>query len=108
MFNGKSHPNEMGKQEIEGYLNHLSSRRNVSASTQSGALTAIAFLYRTVYNRNYWQLVFPSTAVRPWLNTQQMARWHASPSTIRRAFKRAVQQAKIHKHVGGKLPECPL
>ncbi|MGD9172239.1 MAG: tyrosine-type recombinase/integrase, partial [Candidatus Thiodiazotropha sp.] len=31
---------------------------------------------------------------------QQMARWHASPSTLRRALKRAVQQAKIHKHVG--------
>jgi integron integrase len=220
----------MGKQEIEGYLNHLASRRNVSASTQSGALNAIVFLYRTVLQqeipeldnlrrikryksipvvmstqevsaafarmsgttrlmaeliygtgmrihecmtlrvkdidfdlrsitvraakgnkdratllpaalipalRNHltkvaqlhasdvlrgngyapmpnalyrkypsasrslaWQFVFPSTVVRPWLNTQQMARWHASPSTLRRAFKRAVQQAKIHKHVG--------
>lgn len=47
-----------------------------------------------------WQFVFPSTVVRPWQNTPQMARWHASPSTLRRAFKRAVQQAKIHKHVG--------
>lgn len=35
-----------------------------------------------------WQFVFPSTVVRPWLNTQKMARWHASPSTLRRAFKR--------------------
>ena len=220
----------MGKQEIEGYLNHLASRRNVSASTQSGALNAIVFLYRTVLQqeipeldnlrrikrykaipvvmstqevsaafarmsgttrlmaeliygtgmrihecmtlrvkdidfdlrsitvraakgnkdratllpaalipalRNHltkvaqlhasdvlsgngyapmpnalyrkypsasrslaWQFVFPSTVVRPWLNSEQMARWHASPSTLRRAFKRAVQQAKIHKHVG--------
>ena len=220
----------MGKQEIESYLNHLASRRNVSASTQSGALNAIVFLYRTVLQqeipeldnlrrikryksipvvmstqevaaafarmsgttrlmaeliygtgmrihecmtlrvkdidfdlrsitvraakgnkdratllpaalipalRNHltkvaqlhasdvlsgngyapmpnalyrkypsasrslaWQFVFPSTVVRPWLNSEQMARWHASPSTLRRAFKRAVQQAKIHKHVG--------
>ncbi|MCG7864759.1 MAG: phage integrase N-terminal SAM-like domain-containing protein [Candidatus Thiodiazotropha taylori] len=47
LFNDKRHPNEMGKQEIEGYLNHLVSRRNVSTSTQSGALNAIVFLYRT-------------------------------------------------------------
>ncbi|MGD8914676.1 MAG: integron integrase [Candidatus Thiodiazotropha sp.] len=230
LFNDKRHPSEMGKQEIEGYLNHLASRRSVSASTQSGALNAIVFLYRTVLQqeipeldklrrikryksipvvmskqeveatfarmsgttrlmaeliygtgmrihecmslrvkdidfdlrsitvraakgnkdratllpealmpalrshltkvaqlhksdvlrgngyapmpnalyRKYpsasrslaWQFVFPSTVVRPWLNTHQMARWHASPSTLRRAFKRAVQQAKIHKHVG--------
>lgn len=43
LFNDKRHPNDMGKQEIEGYLNHLASRRNVSASTQSGALNAIVF-----------------------------------------------------------------
>ncbi|MEW8508458.1 MAG: phage integrase N-terminal SAM-like domain-containing protein [Candidatus Thiodiazotropha sp.] len=47
LVNGKRHPGEMGKQEIEGYLNHLASRRCVSASTQSGPLNAI-FLYRTV------------------------------------------------------------
>ncbi|MES9818590.1 MAG: phage integrase N-terminal SAM-like domain-containing protein [Candidatus Thiodiazotropha sp.] len=43
LFNGKRHPNEMGKQEIEGYLNHLAYRRNVSASTQSGALNCDCF-----------------------------------------------------------------
>jgi site-specific recombinase XerD len=38
----------MGQQEIEAYLNHLAYRRSVSASTQRGALNAIAFLYRAV------------------------------------------------------------
>lgn len=28
-----------------------------------------------------------------------MARWHASPSTLRRAFKHAVNLASIRKHV---------
>ena len=28
-----------------------------------------------------------------------MARWHASPSTLRRAFKHAVRLAGVHKHV---------
>lgn len=220
----------MGQKEIEAYLNHLGARRNVSASTQSVALNAIAFLYRHVLKqdmpdldklrkikryktipvvlsrqeveaafaqmngttrlmaeliygtglritecmtlrvkdidfdlrsvtvragkgnkdrctllpeslipelRNYltkvaqlhksdvlqgnglapmpnalykkypsashslaWQFVFPSSKVRAWQDTGKMARWHASPSTLRRAFKRAVNQAKIYKHVG--------
>lgn len=220
----------MGQSEIEAYLNHLASKRNVSASTQSGALNAIAFLYRAVLleempeldnlrrikryqtipvvmsqnevkatlarmygttrlmaeliygtglrinecmtlrvkdidfdlrsitvragkgnkdrvtllpaaliptlrnhltkvaqlhktdvlqgngyapmpnalYRKYpsasqslsWQFVFPSSKVRPWRDTGKMARWHASPSTLRRAFKRAVAQAQIVKHVG--------
>ncbi|ODC02012.1 integrase [Candidatus Thiodiazotropha endoloripes] len=229
-FNDKRHPKEMGKKEIEAYLNHLATKRRVSASTQSGALNAIVFLYRVVLNKDLpdldnlrrikhyksipvvmskqeveatlsrmcgttrlmaeliygtgmrinecmtlrikdidfdlrsitvraakgnkdratvlpealipdlrshltkvaqlhqsdilrgngyvtmpnalykkypsaskslgWQYVFPSSLVRPWLDTGHMARWHASPSTLRRAFKRAVNQAKIYKHVG--------
>ena len=220
----------MGQQEIEGFLNHLATRRNVSASTQSSALNAIAFLYRYVLKqdmpdldnlrkikryralpvvmsrqevesalekmegttrlmaeliygtglrinecmtlrikdvdfdlravtvraakgnkdrvtilpesliptlRNHltkvaklhkndvlkgngyapmpnalyrkyptasqslgWQFVFPSTAIRPWNNSEKNVRWHASPSTLRRAFKTAVQEANIFKHVG--------
>jgi integron integrase len=230
LFNNKRHPKDMGQAEIEAYLNHLAARRNVSASTQSAALNAIAFLYKHVLmeempdlekfrrikryrsiavvmsmqeientfsrmsgttrlmaeliygtgmrinecmtlrvkdidfdlrsitvragkgnkdrctllpealipelrshltkvgqlhrsdilrgngyapmpNALYkkypsaskalsWQFVFPSTTVRPWRDTANMVRWHASPSTLRRAFKRAVYLAKINKHVG--------
>jgi hypothetical protein len=39
----------MGQQEIEAYLNYLTSKRSVSVSTQSAALNAIAFLYRDVF-----------------------------------------------------------
>jgi site-specific recombinase XerD len=47
-----------------------------------------------------WQFVFPSKMVRAWLDTGRKARWHASPSTLRRAFKIAVTKTKIYKHVG--------
>jgi site-specific recombinase XerD len=47
-FNGKRHPREMGKAEIERFLSHLATNRNVSVSTQSQALNAILFLYRHV------------------------------------------------------------
>ena len=230
IFNQKQHPRDMGQGEIEKYLNHLANQRRVSASTQSSALNAIAFLYRDVLDlpmpyleklrrikrhktlpvimskqeviatfdrmqgttrlmatliygtglriqecmtlrvkdvdfdlksitvragKGYkdratvlpgslipelrihltkvaqlhksdllkgngyapmpnalyqkypsasqsfaWQYFFPSSLVRPWLETGKMARWHASPSTLRRAFKEAVKQAGIHKHVG--------
>jgi site-specific recombinase XerD len=48
LFHGRRHPEDMGQKEIEVYLNHLATKRCVSASTQSGALNAIAFLYRKI------------------------------------------------------------
>ncbi len=229
-FHGLKHPRELGQIDIEAYLNHLALKRRVSASTQSSALNAIAFLYRDVLSMDMpdlehlkklkryqtipvvmsvreveaclsqmsgtprlmaeliygsgmrigecvtlrakdidfdlrsitvraakgnkdrvtllpesvipelrrhlikiaqlhvsdklkgngyapmpnplykkypsasqdfgWQYVFPSTVVRPWLDTGHQARWHCSPSTLRKAFRKAVRQAGIHKHVG--------
>ena len=48
LFHDKRHPKDMGKQEIEAFLNHMATKRNVSASTQSSALNAIVFLYRHI------------------------------------------------------------
>src|SRR5437879_8182737 len=35
LFHGKRHPRDMGEQEIVDFLNHLATKRNVSASTQN-------------------------------------------------------------------------
>ena len=43
----KKHPGEMGKTEVEAFLSHLATDRNVSASTQRQALNAVIFLYLT-------------------------------------------------------------
>ena len=45
---GKTHPKDMGKKEVEGFLSHLASHGKVSASTQRQALNALIFLYRQV------------------------------------------------------------
>ncbi len=45
-----------------------------------------------------WQFVFPSRAVRPCPLTGRMLRWHASESTIQRAFRAALERVGIHKH----------
>ncbi len=48
VFNGKRHPREMGRPEVESFLTSLAVDRNVAASTQNLALAAILFLYRDV------------------------------------------------------------
>lgn len=45
-FHGKRHPKEMGVLEMEAYLSHLTVQRNVSASTQNQAKSALLFLYK--------------------------------------------------------------
>ncbi len=45
-----------------------------------------------------WQYVFPSSVERLDPGSQQVVRWHASPSTLQRAFREAVRQAAIRKH----------
>jgi integron integrase len=48
LFHDKRHPKDMGAPEIEAFLTHLALERNVAASTQNQALSAILFLYREV------------------------------------------------------------
>ena len=44
LFHYRRHPAEMGTPEVEQYLTHLAVNRNVAASTQNQALSAILFL----------------------------------------------------------------
>ena len=48
LFHQKRHPAEMGAAEIQAFLTHLAAERNVAASTQNQALSALLFLYRGV------------------------------------------------------------
>ena len=45
LCNGKRHPQDMGRPEVESYLTQLAVDRNVSASTQNQALCALLYLY---------------------------------------------------------------
>jgi integron integrase len=44
-FHQKRHPDQMGKTEVEAFLNHLAVVGNVSPSTQRTALNALVYLY---------------------------------------------------------------
>src|SRR5438093_4902150 len=48
LFHAKRHPIDMGPAEITRFLSALATERNVSASTQNQALSALLFLYRDV------------------------------------------------------------
>lgn len=48
LFHNKRHPSSMGADEVNAFLSHLAVDRNVSASTQNQALSALLFLYRVV------------------------------------------------------------
>ncbi len=51
LFHRKRHPNEMGEKEISGFLTHLAVEKNVSASTQNQAFSALLFLYQQVLDQ---------------------------------------------------------
>ncbi len=48
LANDRRHPRELGARHVESFLTHLATREQVSASTQSQALSALLFLYREV------------------------------------------------------------
>jgi integrase len=71
IFHGKRHPAEMGKQEIEVFLTSLAVDRNVSASTQTQALSALLFLYKEVLGIDF-----------PWLTEVTRAKRSARLPTV--------------------------
>lgn len=59
----KRHPNEMGAVEVEVFLTYLAMERNVSASTQNQAKSALLFLYKEVLG-----------VALPWLDNVEQAK----------------------------------
>ncbi|MHB1345473.1 MAG: integron integrase [Thermoleophilia bacterium] len=55
-FHGLRHPTDMGEPEINAFLTHLAVVDEVSASTQTQALSALLFLYRHVLDREVGDL----------------------------------------------------
>jgi len=64
-FNGMRHPAELGATEVRAFLTMLAVERNVSASTQNQAFSALLFLYRTVLRRPLSGLESTPRAKRP-------------------------------------------
>lgn len=65
LFSGKRHPSLLGGREVEAFLSHLAVDRDVAASTQNQALSALLFLYREVLGMDLPWLVGIVRAKRP-------------------------------------------
>jgi len=61
LFHNKRHPRDMGEAEIQAFITYLATERNLSASSQNQALSAVIFLYRHVLGR---ELALPPEIIR--------------------------------------------
>jgi integron integrase len=89
-FHGKRHPRDLGKAEVEAFLTSLAVERNVAASTQSQALSALLFLYGEVLGIDL-----------PWLDEITRAKKPARLPTVltreeTRALLDGIGQAELH------------
>lgn len=64
-FHGLRHPGELPPSAVAQFLSHLANESNVSASTQSQALSALLFLYRDVLEKDFGWLEGVVRAKRP-------------------------------------------
>jgi integron integrase len=64
LFHQKRHPDQMGAPEVQAFISHLATEKNVSASTQNQALSAILYLYREVLHKPIEPILL-SSAKRP-------------------------------------------
>jgi len=61
-FHHKRHPQQMGAEEVQAYISYLANERQLAASTQNQALSAILFLYKYVLQR---AMPLPTDLIRP-------------------------------------------
>jgi len=65
LFHDKQHPKDLGETDVVRFLNYLANGRDVSASTQNQALSALLFLYRDVLGKELGDLAGFSYAKKP-------------------------------------------
>ncbi|MCI0549381.1 MAG: integron integrase, partial [Anaerolineae bacterium] len=61
LFHKKRHPKDMGAEEIQTFIAHLAAQKQLAASTQNQALSAVIFLYRHVLKID---IALPSDIIR--------------------------------------------
>lgn len=63
-YGGKTHPKNMGKNEVERFLSYLAEKKNVAAATQKQALNALIFLYKKVLDIDLGDGIAPTRSKR--------------------------------------------
>ncbi|MEA3359658.1 MAG: integron integrase [Thermodesulfobacteriota bacterium] len=63
-YGDKKHPKDMGKNEVERFLNYLAEKKNVAVATQKQALNALIFLYKKVLDIDLGKDIAPTRSKR--------------------------------------------
>ena len=63
-YEGKIHPKDMGKNEIDQFLIYLAEKKNVAAATQKQASNALIFLYKKVLDIDLGNGIAPTRSKR--------------------------------------------
>ncbi|GAB4522310.1 MAG: integron integrase [Anaerolineales bacterium] len=105
LYHHKRHPKDMGAPEIQDFITHLAVEKNVAASTQNQALSAILFLYRHVLQM---EMDIPSDIIRAEKSkTLPTVLTHAEALTVINHMSGVTQlMAKILYGSGLRLMEC--
>lgn len=105
VFHKRRHPAALGENHVREFLNDLAVRRDVSASTQNQALSALLFLYKDVLNEDIaWVrgIVRPKKAKRlPIVLSRQEAR-----AVLRELHGTHLLMASLLYGSGLRLMEC--
>ena len=105
VWSGRRHPREMGRLEVQAFLEHLATERQSAASTQNQALAALLFLYQKVLQLEVGWVEHVPHAKRPKRlptvltidETGEVRRHHIFDWTVQRHMKQALRAAGIGK-----------
>jgi site-specific recombinase XerD len=95
LFHGKRHPKEMGEAEMNQFLSHLAAEKNVSASTQNQAFSALLFPYQQVLERKLNFIDNVQRVTRPAKFSSTGAAGSASPHLACRCRSRCATHSSM-------------
>ena len=111
LFHHRRHPRELGPEHVEAFLSHLAVQRNVAASTQNQAKSALLFLYKEVLGSELPWLDNVESAKRPQRLPVVLTRTEVDAVLNRMHGHSDVSTTMIYTHVlnrGGRGVVSPL
>lgn len=89
------------RESLQSHLLRVAALHKEDLSKGAGHVPLPGALHRKYPNASRslgWQFVFPSKTQRACPETGRLLRWHASETTVQKAFRTALERAGIHKH----------
>lgn len=111
LFHRRRHPRDLGAAHVEAFLSHLAVQRNVAASTQNQAKSALLFLYKEVLGSELPWLENVESAKRPQRLPVVLTRTEVDAVLNRMHGHSDVSTTMIYTHVlnrGGRGVVSPL